>query len=76
VVSDETRGAIAKHLLEKQPVIPSYLNKDIAEQVNELRSFSISRPASRIFLGIAVPSNANYTMYVWFEALCGYLTEI
>ncbi|CBY38518.1 unnamed protein product [Oikopleura dioica] len=37
-------------------------------------SLSISRPRNRVPWGVAVPNDANHTMYVWFEALINYLT--
>ncbi|SCU97106.1 LANO_0E15170g1_1 [Lachancea nothofagi CBS 11611] len=49
--------------------------------INELREFklrdlSISRPCSRIKWGIDVPQDPTQKIYVWFDALCNYITSI
>lgn len=39
-----------------------------------LKDLSISRPSSRVPWGIPTPSDSEQTIYVWFDALCNYLT--
>ncbi len=41
-----------------------------------LRDVSVARPKSRVWWGIEVPFDPNYTVYVWFDALLNYLTGI
>ncbi|KAF9071105.1 tRNA synthetases class I (M)-domain-containing protein [Rhodocollybia butyracea] len=41
-----------------------------------LEDISISRPQSRLSWGIPVPGDPEHTVYVWFDALIGYLTGI
>ncbi len=41
-----------------------------------LRDVSIARPKERVWWGIEVPFDRNFTIYVWFDALLNYLTGI
>lgn len=41
-----------------------------------LQDISISRPKEKIPWGIDVPGDPNHTMYVWFEALMNYITNL
>ncbi|CAR28338.1 hypothetical protein ZYGR_0R00730 [Zygosaccharomyces rouxii] len=43
---------------------------------NRLQDLSISRPSFRLKWGIDVPGDPSQKMYVWFDALCNYLTSI
>lgn len=43
---------------------------------SKLRDLSISRPSSRIKWGIDVPQDPSQKIYVWFDALCNYLTSV
>ncbi|SCU82637.1 LAME_0C02190g1_1 [Lachancea meyersii CBS 8951] len=43
---------------------------------SQLRDLSVSRPCSRIRWGIDVPQDSSQKIYVWFDALCNYLTSI
>ncbi|AQZ12267.1 MSM1 (YGR171C) [Zygosaccharomyces parabailii] len=45
-------------------------------QNNPLQDLSISRPAFRLKWGISVPGDESQKIYVWFDALCNYLTSI
>ena len=53
-------------------------------RLNEIRSFvergledfSISRLATKMPWGIAVPSDVDHVMYVWFDALVNYISAI
>ncbi len=49
------------------------LNKIKAEG---LRDVSIARPKERVWWGIEVPFDKNYTVYVWFDALLNYISGI
>ncbi len=42
----------------------------------KLPDLSISRPASRLKWGIAIPHNDDQKMYVWFDALVNYITSL
>ncbi|ADI32039.1 methionine--tRNA ligase [Staphylothermus hellenicus] len=41
-----------------------------------LRDVSIARPKERVWWGIEVPFDKNYTVYVWFDALLNYISGI
>lgn len=43
---------------------------------NRLQDLSISRPSFRLKWGVDVPGDPSQKMYVWFDALCNYLTSI
>ncbi len=67
-----------KLLSEEDIVYPrSYalevLNKIKAEG---LRDVSIARPKERVWWGVEVPFDKNYTVYVWFDALLNYISGI
>lgn len=66
-------------LYEKNPdfVVPnSRLNEIRAFVERGLEDFSISRLASKMPWGIAVPGDPNQVMYVWFDALVNYISAI
>lgn len=52
--------------------------RDISNDSNSniLKDISISRPASRLQWGIQVPNDTTQKVYVWFDALCNYLTSV
>ncbi len=41
-----------------------------------LRDISIARPKERVWWGVEVPFDKNYTVYVWFDALLNYISGI
>lgn len=43
---------------------------------NKLNDISVSRPVSRLEWGISVPHDSSQKVYVWFDALCNYVTSI
>jgi len=50
------------------------LLKDL--RVNPLQDLSISRPATRLQWGITVPNDPEQKIYVWFDALCNYVSAV
>ena len=54
----------------------SYRNEVIAMLENPLEDLCISRPKSRVSLGIELPFDDDYVTYVWFDALLNYLSNI
>lgn len=42
----------------------------------EFHDLSISRPSSRLKWGIDVPKDPTQKVYVWFDALCNYITSV
>lgn len=49
------------------------LKKMLAEPLEDL---CISRPKSRVTLGVELPFDPDFVTYVWFDALANYLTTI
>ncbi|CCE65129.1 hypothetical protein TPHA_0J03090 [Tetrapisispora phaffii CBS 4417] len=43
---------------------------------NNIQDLSVSRPATRLHWGITVPNDPDQKIYVWFDALCNYITSI
>ncbi|EFX04667.1 methionyl-tRNA synthetase [Grosmannia clavigera kw1407] len=57
-------------------VVPAARMAEVVHWVtNQLEDLSISRPASRLTWGVAVPEDASQTIYVWVDALVNYLTK-
>ncbi|KAI3334391.1 tRNA synthetases class I (M)-domain-containing protein [Ustulina deusta] len=56
-------------------VVPSNRFAEVIDWVeNSLEDLSVSRPASRLDWGIAVPDDPSQTIYVWLDALVNYIT--
>ena len=54
----------------------SYRREMLALLDAPLEDLCISRPKSRVTLGIELPFDSNYVTYVWFDALMNYLTSL
>ena len=66
-------------LYESRPdfVIPENRLREIKEFVKGgLKDFSISRIASKMPWGVAVPGDETQVMYVWFDALVNYISTL
>jgi len=58
-------------------VLPEIRFKEIRSFVESgLRDFSISRLKSKIPWGIDIPDDNDHVMYVWFDALTGYISSL
>lgn len=58
-------------------IFPESRKNEITSFLKEgLEDVSFSRPAKDISWGIAVPSDASQTMYVWCDALSNYITAL
>lgn len=58
-------------------VVPTTRRTEILSVIKEgLEDISISRPKSKISWGIPVPGDQDQVMYVWFEAVCNYITVL
>ena len=51
-----------------------YLLKELRS--TELHDISVSRPTSRLYWGIPVPNDPSQSIYVWFDALCNYVSAL
>ncbi|MET1160661.1 MAG: methionine--tRNA ligase [Thermoprotei archaeon] len=66
-------------LLEKRDIVyPRHYALEVLNRIREegLRDISIARPRGRVWWGIEVPFDKNYTVYVWFDALLNYISGI
>lgn len=66
-------------LYDKNPdfVVPnSRLNEIRSFVARGLEDFSISRLASKMPWGVAVPGDPEHVMYVWFDALVNYISTL
>jgi len=58
-------------------VVPESKYNEIKNFVNTgLEDFSVSRLKSKMPWGVDVPDDPNHVMYVWFDALVGYISSI
>lgn len=56
-------------------IVPKTARELVVSWISQgLKDLSISRPSSRVPWGIPTPSDNDQTVYVWFDALCNYLT--
>lgn len=56
-------------------IVPKLARELVISWITQgLNDLSISRPSSRVPWGIPTPSDSSQTVYVWFDALCNYLT--
>ncbi|MCC6849154.1 MAG: methionine--tRNA ligase [Deltaproteobacteria bacterium] len=53
-----------------------YRNEVLAMLREPLEDLCISRPKSRLTWGIAMPFDARFVTYVWFDALINYVTAV
>ncbi|AMD22810.1 HHR041Wp [Eremothecium sinecaudum] len=70
---------LIKILLDKPGLIyprSSYNQVLSSLQEQPLQDLSISRPATRLKWGIPTPGDQSQRIYVWFDALCNYVTSI
>jgi methionyl-tRNA synthetase len=69
------RSAITSGRLRIEPA--GRRNEVLAFIDSGLEDFSVSRPAERAGgWGIPVPGDPDHVIYVWFDALCNYLTAL
>lgn len=59
-------------------IVPSSKRDQILKELEseKLQDLSVSRPATRLKWGIEVPNDPSQKIYVWFDALCNYLSSI
>ncbi|EDO17269.1 hypothetical protein Kpol_538p29 [Vanderwaltozyma polyspora DSM 70294] len=77
-------SAFRERLIDYIEKHPQYIYpKSKKDQIlNELKSstgmqdLSISRPVSRLEWGIEVPNDPDQKIYVWFDALCNYMSSL
>jgi methionyl-tRNA synthetase len=58
-------------------IVPSFFRREILAMLEEpLDDLSISRPKSRVSLGVELPFDSEYVTYVWFDALISYISTL
>src|SRR5688572_24619330 len=58
-------------------IFPAYRQKQVLEFLKDpLNDLCISRPRERLEWGIAMPFDAGYVTYVWFDALVNYYSAV
>ena len=74
----EFREYLLNLLKNKDIVYPKHFRQEVINKIvgQELLDISIARPKERVWWGIELPFDKNYTVYVWFDALLNYLTGI
>jgi len=57
-------------------VYPDQYAREVLGKIDKegLRDVSIARPRERVWWGIPLPWDRDYTVYVWFDALLNYVT--
>lgn len=56
---------------------PEQFRNEVLEMLRApLEDMCISRPKSRVKLGVEMPFDSNYVTYVWFDALINYISNI
>lgn len=65
-----------KDTLKKDIVYPQQYASEVLGKIEKegLRDVSVARPKSRVWWGIPLPWDEEYTTYVWFDALLNYVT--
>ncbi len=65
-----------RRVLSGDVVYPRQYAQEVLGKIEKegLRDVSIARPKERVWWGIEVPWDPDYTIYVWFDALLNYVT--
>ncbi len=65
-------------VLNKDIVYPRHYAQEIISKIKleGLQDISIARPKTRVYWGIEIPFDKNFTTYVWFDALLNYVSGI
>lgn len=53
-----------------------YANEVLGMLKEPLEDLCISRPKSRVWLGVELPFDTNYVTYIWFDALVNYISTL
>jgi len=65
-------------VLREDIIYPRHFQIEVLNKINsaELLDVSVARPKERVWWGVTLPFDENYTIYVWFDALLNYLTGV
>lgn len=72
----EFRDFLIDVLKNREIVYPKSFAIEVLRKIEnaELLDVSVARPKERVWWGIEVPFDPNYTIYVWFDALLNYVS--
>lgn len=72
------REQLLKHIDDNPDFVqPESFRNELKKMLAEpLEDLCISRPKSRVTLGVELPFDTDFVTYVWFDALANYLTNI
>ena len=72
------REKLLKHIDDNPDFVqPEPFKNELKKMLSEpLDDLCISRPKSRVTLGVELPFDTDFVTYVWFDALANYLTNI
>ena len=68
---------LLRYLSNPESILPDWRREEALNFVKGgLEDFSISREKARLSWGVPVPEDDSQVMYVWFDALTGYLSTL
>jgi methionyl-tRNA synthetase len=72
------REQLLKHIDDNPEFVqPEPFRNELKQMLAEpLEDLCISRPKTRVTLGVELPFDTDFVTYVWFDALANYLTNI
>ncbi|MBO6895374.1 MAG: methionine--tRNA ligase [Roseibium sp.] len=72
------REKLLQHIADNPDFVqPEAFRNELKQMLAEpLEDLCISRPKSRVTLGVDLPFDEDFVTYVWFDALANYLTNI
>lgn len=72
------RERLLQHIADNPDFVqPEAFKNELKQMLAEpLEDLCISRPKSRVTLGVDLPFDTDFVTYVWFDALANYLTNI
>ncbi len=72
------REQLLKHIADNPDFVqPEAFRNELKQMLSEpLEDLCISRPKTRVTLGVELPFDTDFVTYVWFDALANYLTNI
>jgi methionyl-tRNA synthetase len=72
------RERLLQHIADNPDFVqPEAFKNELKQMLSEpLEDLCISRPKTRVTLGVELPFDTDFVTYVWFDALANYLTNI
>ena len=72
------RERLLQHIADNPDFVqPQAFRNELKQMLSEpLEDLCISRPKTRVTLGVELPFDPDFVTYVWFDALANYLTNV